>query len=314
MGVKACVIGACCLLVAGCVSSPPTLADPAPAPTAEPSPVLAPSPVPSPVMVLPTPSPAPETPSPAPLPPSPSPSPLPLVWFKAEERNLLRDGTAFLVNRYAYDDQGRLLTETRLNGNLTLISQKKWEYLPDGAAAWVLVDAKSAGAKGVVTRNAWGQVMQEELQDSQGKVQSRTSHFWNDDGSKAATEIRDNAGILQSRSVFAYAEGKLVDIKVLDLSQQVVAEIESTWNPDGSLATETTYDKGHRQIRAMAHKYDELGRLVKKHELDANGKDKKIQSFFYDENGNIARMETADPAGRLIESVVYSYISLRIPQ
>lgn len=221
------------------------------------------------------------------------------TWKLTLSRTAYPDGVVSAVSSMNYDDNGTLVLEESFDGKNNLVSKKT--YSRQNAATEEIVVFNPAGETlGKSVRGYDGALLvRETLYNPKGEIQSTEEYRYDEAGNKTGMTVKTATGGMVSTE-YAYENGTLVRISVLDASGNTIKRFERSYSADGSLEKESEFD-GEGNIRGTIQYFYANGFLAREENRNATGSVLSRLEYVNDTEGNPVEVRYLDRNGRLLE-------------
>jgi hypothetical protein len=230
----------------------------------------------------------------------------------------------YLSIHTAYDDQGRLVEETKYLADGKADEVNRFTYTPGGKLAEHVMEMVAEGMRDVFryerddagrlvreqkyygddpgeatayTYNDKGEIAERLKTDADGEFESREAFTYNDKGDMVTRTATDAEGKLIEKSVLDYdGSGNLASRKDYDADGTLTATTEYTYNPKNAIESVIRRNAAGKLIESVRYAYDERDNIVEKAVRDFhprtfrytyNEKNECVEEMLYDQHGQL---------------------------
>ena len=199
--------------------------------------------------------------------------------------------------KYRYDKNGNVISrkiyQTDANGSKFLHSTVKITYHPNGNKKTETTTFHTKDQ--IVTKhlNADGQLTEKYTYNGSKKLQVKETYTYDDHGNRITHMV--------------YTEGKKID-------DQKSYICNSVYSKNGKILTLTECKTDGTEKQRTIFRFDEKGTVIEEHKYSADGHYLDGYQYFYDDNGNVIKMEYYNVSEEeLHHTTVYTYITVQVP-
>lgn len=222
------------------------------------------------------------------------------TWKVLSSETAYPDGVLSNSVRFQYDEKGNILKEEQFSGTKVLISQKTYTYTTPGTIDIVTSDGKGEIVGKAVRVLSGDRLIKETLSNPKNEIQSTEEYVYDAQGQKTRWSVKTASGS-QVSSEYAWDQGRLIRISVLDAGFAVIKRYERSYDAAGLLTIEKEYDAKGEILGSITYIH-EGATLVREDRSSPTGAILSSVQYTNDTDGNPVGMKYLDRNGRVIES------------
>ena len=203
-----------------------------------------------------------------------------LIEFDA---NALNAGVSKLVSEYAYNEKGKLLSQTELNHSGDVLSKISYTYDSDGNKTSISNYNSLGDLQGKTLLKAYenGNCKLIEKYDAFDSLYAFYKYEYNSQGEETKNVIFNGIGqVIRQSNTTIDKNGNKVLFEIYEGEVGFLGKDEVTYNENGQETELTVFDNRNKQVKRKVTVYSEKGLITK--EVNYNKIDEPIYQFVYD--------------------------------
>lgn len=203
-----------------------------------------------------------------------------LIEFDA---NALNAGVSKLVSEYAYNEKGKLLSQTELNHSGDVLSKISYTYDSDGNKTSISNYNSLGDLQGKTLLKTYenGNCKLIEKYDAFDSLYAFYKYEYNSQGEETKNVIFNGIGqVIRQSNTTIDKNGNKVLFEIYEGEVGFLGKDEVTYNENGQETELTVFDNRNKQVKRKVTVYSEKGLITK--EVNYNKIDEPIYQFVYD--------------------------------